>query len=493
MTQIHRDRDDGARGPSSCRRRCFRTASSCPPRAGRTRPRGCASCSTPSHTCSAPASTTRWARSSRCTTASRPCTSRGYSFAIGHLGTTDMDLYTSVEIADGARRTVSALRKFQLTMAVGDPEKGIPPQAPRDPAGRRRHGRRLRQHLQRPAHDRALRERRRRGRAHRGPGAAEALRPHRRQGAHPGERDDRQAAHGARRRRRPRPPGLRRHRAHRRRLRGRRAGEGARHRPRRSSARSATSTPGIPDLLWCEFPTSEREPVERSPSQVRRALPGSALRVQLVELVQVVQRSRPDHLRASSASSGSASSSSPSARSTRWAHGLSKLLQRHEREAGAGRTSSSSARNGRRARTSRPGAITSSPACRTTSSSARPTTPRASARSSSRSSRTRRSCRARGGISRGLTGHRFRSSPLPLDPLPLDPPRSTRTAPRGHGRTAVRVSARQLRELVARNRERGGEPCPILRRVEPAARPGRVGEGDGDRVARAGGGRPRGR
>src|SRR5215470_2641555 len=51
----------------------------------------------------------------------------GYSFAIGHLGTTDMDLYSSVEIADGARRIVSALRKFQLTMAVGDPEKGVPP------------------------------------------------------------------------------------------------------------------------------------------------------------------------------------------------------------------------------------------------------------------------------------------------------------------------------------------------------------------------------
>ncbi len=51
----------------------------------------------------------------------------GYSFAIGHLGTTDMDLYASVEIADGARRIVSALRKFQLTMAVGDPEKEEPP------------------------------------------------------------------------------------------------------------------------------------------------------------------------------------------------------------------------------------------------------------------------------------------------------------------------------------------------------------------------------
>src|SRR6266849_3930868 len=52
----------------------------------------------------------------------------GYSFAIGHLGTTDMDLYSSAEIADAARRTVSGLRKFQLTLAVGDPEKGIPPQ-----------------------------------------------------------------------------------------------------------------------------------------------------------------------------------------------------------------------------------------------------------------------------------------------------------------------------------------------------------------------------
>src|SRR5437868_10356210 len=51
----------------------------------------------------------------------------GYSFAIGHLGTTDMDLYSSVEIADGARRAVSGLRKFQLTMAMGDPEKKVAP------------------------------------------------------------------------------------------------------------------------------------------------------------------------------------------------------------------------------------------------------------------------------------------------------------------------------------------------------------------------------
>jgi 2-methylisocitrate lyase-like PEP mutase family enzyme len=51
----------------------------------------------------------------------------GYSFAVGHLGTTDMDLYSSVEIADGARRTVMGLRKFQLTMALGDPDKGQAP------------------------------------------------------------------------------------------------------------------------------------------------------------------------------------------------------------------------------------------------------------------------------------------------------------------------------------------------------------------------------
>jgi isocitrate lyase len=51
----------------------------------------------------------------------------GYSFAIGHLGTTDMDLYSGPEIADAAARTVSALRKFQLTQAVGDPEKGVEP------------------------------------------------------------------------------------------------------------------------------------------------------------------------------------------------------------------------------------------------------------------------------------------------------------------------------------------------------------------------------
>jgi isocitrate lyase len=51
----------------------------------------------------------------------------GYSFAMGHVGSTDMDLYTGTEIADAARRTVSGLRKFQLAMAVGDPDAGDRP------------------------------------------------------------------------------------------------------------------------------------------------------------------------------------------------------------------------------------------------------------------------------------------------------------------------------------------------------------------------------
>src|SRR5438094_2087692 len=51
----------------------------------------------------------------------------GYSFAIGHLGTTDMDLYSNVEIADAARCTVSGLRTFQLAMAARHPAKGVPP------------------------------------------------------------------------------------------------------------------------------------------------------------------------------------------------------------------------------------------------------------------------------------------------------------------------------------------------------------------------------
>jgi len=51
----------------------------------------------------------------------------GYSFAMGHVGSTDMDLYSSTEISDAARRVVSGLRKFQLTMAIGEPDKHIAP------------------------------------------------------------------------------------------------------------------------------------------------------------------------------------------------------------------------------------------------------------------------------------------------------------------------------------------------------------------------------
>ena len=79
----------------------------------------------------------------------------GYSFAIGHLGTTDMDLYSGPRspTAPGAR--CSALRKFQLTMAVGDPEKGIAPRHLEIPPVIVDMDARLREHLQRPAHDRA--------------------------------------------------------------------------------------------------------------------------------------------------------------------------------------------------------------------------------------------------------------------------------------------------------------------------------------------------
>src|SRR5438045_9463089 len=38
-----------------------------------------------------------------------------------------MALYSAAGLAAGARRTVAALRKFQLTMAIGDPEKKVAP------------------------------------------------------------------------------------------------------------------------------------------------------------------------------------------------------------------------------------------------------------------------------------------------------------------------------------------------------------------------------
>src|SRR3981081_4441410 len=48
----------------------------------------------------------------------------GYSFAIGHLGTTDMDLYSSVEIAGAARRIAGGGPKFQRTRRGGVAGKG---------------------------------------------------------------------------------------------------------------------------------------------------------------------------------------------------------------------------------------------------------------------------------------------------------------------------------------------------------------------------------
>src|SRR5439155_6307167 len=51
----------------------------------------------------------------------------GSSYPTGPLDTTNMHLSGGPETAEAARRTISALRKFQLTMAVGDPEKGTPP------------------------------------------------------------------------------------------------------------------------------------------------------------------------------------------------------------------------------------------------------------------------------------------------------------------------------------------------------------------------------
>src|SRR5216683_1847436 len=157
----------------------------------------------------------------------------GYSFAIGHLGTTDMDLYTGPEIADDARRTISALRKFQLTMAVGDPDKGIAPKHLEDQVLPKRCG-----HIGGKAlisADEMI------GKLRMARAVAEDL----------GRPDFVVIA--------------------------------------RTDGVSAVDAPemergielaieralryldtGIPDLVWCEFPTSEREPVERFADQVRR-------------------------------------------------------------------------------------------------------------------------------------------------------------------------------------------------------------------------------
>ena len=80
----------------------------------------------------------------------------GFSVAATLLGEPDFGYLTQTEMADAARRVC------RLTTPAG--------------AGRRRH--RLRQRAQRPAHGRALPRRRRRRAVPRGPGVAEALRPH---------------------------------------------------------------------------------------------------------------------------------------------------------------------------------------------------------------------------------------------------------------------------------------------------------------------------
>ena len=222
----------------------------------------------------------------------------GYSFAIGHLGTTDMDLYSGPEIADGARRTVCALRKFQLTKAVGDPEKGIAPKHLEIPPvvvdmdggyGNIFNVQRKTELLVNAgvaaAHleDQVLPKRC-------GHIGGKALVP---ADEMIGKlRMARAVADDLGRR------GLRGHRPHRRPLGDRRARADARPRPRDRARPAATSTSGIPDLVWCEFPTSERGPVETFADAGPPALPGGALRVQLVVLVQVVQRPGPDHLRA---------------------------------------------------------------------------------------------------------------------------------------------------------------------------------------------------
>ena len=212
----------------------------------------------------------------------------------------------------------------------------------------------------------------------------------------------------------------------------------ARHRPRR---RARPALPRHRASPTCSGASSRPRTAARSRRSRRpgpTALPGGALRVQLVELVQVVQRSRPDHLRRARRARLQVHlhhSRRPARHGTR-ALAAPRADGRH---AGAGLHRAPAPGVGGGRGLPDPRATTSSPASRTTTSSARPTTPRASAGSSSRSSRTRRSCRARGGISRGLTGHRFRSTRFRSTRFCRSTRfRSTRTAPRGHGRTAVR-------------------------------------------------------
>ena len=219
----------------------------------------------------------------------------GYSFAIGHLGTTDMDLYSSVEIADGARRTVSALRKFQLTMAMGDPDKGaapihleIPPVVVDMDAG---YGNLFNVQRTTELYVRA------------GVAAAhieDQVMPKR--CGHIAGKALISADEFVGK--------LRMMRA---------AADDLGHKDfviiARTDGVSATEAPeskrgielaidrglryldsGVPDLLWCEFPTAERAPIEQFCGRDPQAFPEGSLRVQLLVVVQVVQREEPDHL-----------------------------------------------------------------------------------------------------------------------------------------------------------------------------------------------------
>ena len=106
----------------------------------------------------------------------------GFGASASLLGRPDVGLLSFDEMADHARRLAQAVER----------------------AGDRRRRRRLRQPAQRDAHGARVRRGRRRRAAHRGPGRAEALRPHGGQGGDRRGRDGREGARrgrGARRRR----------------------------------------------------------------------------------------------------------------------------------------------------------------------------------------------------------------------------------------------------------------------------------------------------
>ena len=290
----------------------------------------------------------------------------GYSFAIGHLGTTDMDLYSSVEIADAARRTVCALRKFQLTQAVGDPEKGVAPRHLEIPPlivdmdggyGNIFNVQRTTElyvnagvaaaHIE----DQVLPKRC----GHIGGKAlipanemVGKLRMARAVADDLGNDDFVIIA---------RTDGLS----------AVDAPEPARGLDLAIERALRYLDTGIPDLVWCEFPTSDREPVEAFALARPRALPRCALRVQLVVVLQVVQRPRAHHVRRAWRAGLQVPLHHAGWRSTPPGHGLIELLTRHARARRSRATSSCSDASGSRGR-GRPDplATTSSAASRTT-------------------------------------------------------------------------------------------------------------------------------